>query len=167
MPQHVKANLKPRDVQDALVCALIGLFLVLVLTVGPGFAVYALTSSIGAGVIAGLAFYALYLAHVVKELELSDRGVRFVRRLGYPREIAWAELERVEIVSPSEVIIWGWFLPPFPAREMSPSFSMHGHVAFRWAGRTTYFPCEHPDAFVEMARTRMRADETFYEHLDI
>lgn len=144
---RVKANLKPRNTADAIVCSITAVLLIGLLTAVPGFLVWAFTSSIPLGVVAGIAFYVFFLRHVVTELEVSDSGIRFVRRLGTPRELAWAELDSVEEVAPLEVMLWGWFLPPFPAREMSPSFSMYGHVAFRWKGRTVYFPPRGPGSF--------------------
>lgn len=146
--EEVEPNIAPRGVLDFAVCSSCAVLQFFVLCWIPGMLTYWIASSLFAAVGVGVACLVVFSAHVVTRLDLSDAGIHFVRKFGGPRLIKWDELEGVSVVPPSEIILWGWLLPPFPAREMSPSFSMHGHVAFRWHGRTVYFPPKDPGGFV-------------------
>lgn len=150
----LKANLAPRDAADALTSIALGVVLVAVIAGLPSVVVWFATDSVRATLAVGFTCALILHMQCVTALEVSDSGLRFIRLLGSPKLIPWSELSSVRAVDPVEVVVWGWCLPPFPAREMSLSFSMHGYFAIRWRNRTAYFPPANREQFVELVVRR-------------
>ena len=143
----------PRDLTDALVALVVGIFQTLVLFVLPGAIGFWLSDSMVLAVFASMLAYLIYACFLVSHLELSPRGIEFSRLLGTPKFLPWSSITAVEEVSRSEVVRRGWLWPLFPAREMTPSLSSLGHYAIRFGKDCVYFPPRDPVAFMEAVRS--------------
>lgn len=151
-PLTLKARVLPRGLIDALVSGMIGVVQVFVLFVMPAFLVAFATGSAVAALLAFLAIYAVWLLFTVRHLHCDGQALVFVRALGTPKRIPWAELDSVEEVGRRELVLRGWLWPPFPCREMTPSLTSIGHYRVRWSGGDAYFPPKDVEEFLEAIR---------------
>lgn len=143
----IEPRLLPRGPFDAAVGLAIGvlhLFAVIVVALVPTYAVKILTQNSLAVVLAFLVTFIVaslfpYL-FVVWRLRCDEEGLEFVRVLGRPRKIPWANVESIEEASEAEVVLRGWLWPRFPPREMTQSITSVGHYRIRWQGGAAYFP---------------------------
>ena len=131
----------------SLVVLVIQFFVVSIL---PGYLIYFLTGnsylSWGTGLIMLLAF----AGQGVSALEVSEEGIRVSRLYGSPKFLPWSEVSQVEEVGRTEVVVFGWLWPPFPAREMTPSSSSVGHFRIRYRNGYFFYPPANPVHFMEV-----------------
>ena len=126
----IPARLLPRDAADFMIGSAVGLLQCVVLVLVPAFLGWSATGSVWAAVATGLGLYLLFLAHTVKSLDVGVDGVHFNRWLGRPKLIPWSEFRSAGIATRRELVLRGWLWPPFPAREMTPSYTSLGHCRF-------------------------------------
>lgn len=91
--------------------------------------------------------FVLFLSFSVFSLTISEEGIRLKRFMGHPKLISWSEFKGISRATPKEVIIFGWLWPIFPAREMSPSVGVSGHVKIHYNNKYCFFPPESIEAF--------------------
>ena len=143
IPPHVP----PRDAADFFISTGVGCAQILVLMLLPAIVAGLLTRSILVGLFTFPAMYVLWFLFSVMRLEVSPDGIRFVRVLGTPKFLAWKDISSITPASRKELIVYGWLWPPFPAREMTFSYSSSGHYAIRHGKRVTYYPPADPARF--------------------
>jgi hypothetical protein len=143
----IAPRIQPRDLSDGLLSAAIGLFQTAVLFGIPAAAAYLLTRS---GIVAFAAFcaaYGLFLSFAVVRISISSEGIRFHRRFGTPKFLAWSRITSVAVAPRSELIVRGWLWPLFPAREMTACLSSLQHYRITWDGGFCYYPPADPSLF--------------------
>lgn len=113
-----KPRLAPNGLADLLGTSLIGAAMIGVLFILPSILVGTLLDP-RAGLLTFAALYAVWLLFTVRRLDVDADGIHFVRVLGEPRLIRWADIETVDEVGPAEVILRAFMVPPFPPREMT------------------------------------------------
>jgi hypothetical protein len=145
----VRPRVSPRSVGDLLICVPVGVLQAALLFFLPAGLVWYLTDSFDMAALAYLALGLNWLAWSVTKLELSPKGVRFVRWFGSPKFIAWEDIRAIEPSSPKELILQGWLWPLFPAREMTFSLTAQGHYCFRYIDGYAYFPPVDEAAFLQ------------------
>ena len=155
-----KPRILPNSVFDFFAGILISSILTSVTIFLPAIVVALLAKSILAGFVTFSAVYGLWLLFTVKRLELDHDGIHFIRVLGGPKTIRWADIESIDDVTPAEVVLRAWMIPPFPPREMTVSCSMSGHVRIRFRTdergkdlEDTYFPPRELDEFRSLVET--------------
>lgn len=151
----VKPHSGPRDLADILVGVLVAIPTLGVLYGIPAAIVVALGGSWTLALVAaalGAALFTLFISPLftVRSLTVSATGVRFDRVLGRPRMLRWEQIRRIRPAKRVEVVLWGWLLPPFPAREATRSTSSIGHVCIEWGRRYRYFPPHDPRMFEQV-----------------
>lgn len=103
-----------------------------------------------------MAFYGLIVVAngvTVHWLRLDAEGITFGRRWGGPKHLPWAEVRRIRPAPPREVIVRGWLLPPFPAREGTRAMTAEGHYAIEYgSGKVTYYPPVEEHRFLAAVR---------------
>lgn len=137
----------PRNRMDALLSFGIALLQLFALFVFPALVCFWLTHSGLAALAIVFVFLIVFRLFVVDSVTVTPGGLRFARRLGNPTFLAWSAIVSVEEAPRAELIVRGWLWPLFPAREMTPSFTSHGHYRVVYAGGCVYFPPDEPLAF--------------------
>ena len=148
----LKARVLPRGVSDAAVTGAVGFVQMFVLFFVPACVVGTVARSLEAGLFTCLIIYVFWLLFTVRHLRCDEQALEFVRTLGMPKRIPWAELGSVEEVPRAELVLRGWLWPPFPAREMTPSLTSIGHYRISWREGDAYFPPRDVQAFLEAIR---------------
>ena len=159
----IKPHFWPRDSEDALISAGIGILQLSVLYLLPslviGIGAGVVTQSCGLGVIAGVStygsIYAIWLSLTVWSAAADPTGLHFRRLFGKPKALAWAQITSVTPASRRELIVHGWLWPPFPAREMTPSLTSLGHYRISWATGFCYYPPADPVQFDALVRAHV------------
>lgn len=141
----LKPHSGPRDLADVLVGVLVAIPTLGVLYGVPALAVVAIGGSWTLALVAaalGAACFTLFISplFMIRSLKVSAEGLRFERALGRPKFLAWAQITSIRHARRSEVVLWGWLLPPFPAREATRSTSSIGHMRIEWARHYRFFP---------------------------
>jgi energy-coupling factor transporter transmembrane protein EcfT len=96
--------------------------------------------------VAFLVLYFVWITFSVWSLQLSEKGVEFVRLFGKPK----FEITDISEVSRKEVITKGWLWPLFPCREMTACLSALRHFRIRWGENYCYFPPSDADNFLKL-----------------
>jgi len=151
----LKPHSGPRDLADVLVGVLVAIPTLGVLYGIPAAIVIALGGSWTLALVAaalGAALFTLFISPLftVRSLTVSASGIRFDRVFGRPRLLHWDQIRRIRPAKRVEVVLWGWLLPPFPAREATRSTSSIGHLCIEWGRRYRYFPPQDPRMFEEV-----------------
>lgn len=141
MDEHVTipARILPRDAADLMISTGVNL-LQSVLFLVPAFLVSRATASTPMAIATALGLYLLFAAHRVRSLDVGIDGIRFNRWLGRPKLIPWDQFRSAGIATRRELVLRGWLWPPFPAREMTPSYTSLGHCRFDYTGGYCYYP---------------------------
>jgi len=154
---RIYARLLPRDALDLLIGAGLAVWLLAVLLLLPVALVVALLLlgmlrpvAHGAGAIMLFALLPIAISTTVFRLEIHREGLRFVRLVGGPRFLAWADITDVSLVPRGELVLKGWLWPPWPPREASASLTALGHYRIRYGNKVRYFPPRDPAAFVSL-----------------
>jgi hypothetical protein len=153
--QTVQPRILPRRLSDAALGLAIGLvqfFVFLVLMLIPTLAVGILTQN---AIAAALTFMALFvftsiliLLFTVRHLRCDAEGLEFVRVLGTPKKLSWADVISIEEAPQAEVVLHGWLWPGIPPREATSSLTSLGHYRISWQGGTAYFPPNNVQQFL-------------------
>jgi hypothetical protein len=148
----LKPHSGPRDLADVLVGLLVAVPTLGVLYGIPAAIVVAIGGSWTLALVAaalGAALFTLFVSPLftVRSLRISAEGLRFERVLGRPKFLPWSKVTRIRAARRVEVVLWGWLLPPFPAREATRSTSSLGHMRIEYARR--FFPPHDPRLFEE------------------
>ena len=93
----------------------------------------------------------------VRKLTLDQDGIQVHRLLGGPRFLHWEQVRRIVPASREEVLLWGYLLPPLPAKATMNTISYLGHYRIDWEGGMFYFPPREADEF-ERAVRRWRSE---------
>lgn len=150
----LKPHSGPRDLTDVLVGLLValptlgvlyGIPAAIVVSVGGSWTLALVAAALGA------ALFTLFISPLftIRGLKISADGLRFDRVLGRPKFLAWSQIHRIRPATRREVVLWGWLLPPFPAREATRSTSSIGHMRIEWGRRYRFFPPNDPRLFEE------------------
>lgn len=147
-PISIRPRFRPRNAGDALLSVVVIVpYQLTVLFILPSLVAYLLTRSIPAAVGAPTVIYVVFLAFTVTNLTISAEGLRFHRRLGFPKLLPWADITSIELASQRELVLKGWLWPLLPAREMTPSLSSIGHYRISWVGGFCYYPPRDAEQF--------------------
>jgi len=146
----------PRDSTDTAISATIGLALTMFTAGCPGAMVAYATGSVILGILTVLAIVMLFGFYAVTDLAVDDKGLHFVRQFGPPTFIPWSEITAIEPAPRSEVIVFGWIFPPFPAREPTPTMTSLGHYRISCGKECMYYPPEDPEAFMAAVGRHLR-----------
>ena len=130
----------------SLAPALVALVQFFVLITLPYFALFQFTKSEFVFVVLISTIGLTFLSFSVFSVSVSEEGIRLKRLLGSPKLITWQDFKGISRASPREVIIYGWLWPLFPAREMSLSMNVSGHVRIFYRDKYLFFP---PESFEE------------------
>ena len=164
---RVQPRILPRDVLDVVIGLPIGLVHVAICAAGPVALVTLSFLGLGwttehallAGALAFIALAVVALGFTVRRLEIDSQGIRFVRILGSPKFLEWAQIDEIAPASRSEVVIHGWLWPIFPPNEATATLTALGHFRIRFGSETRYFPPANPDEFVQFVDQFRRAAE--------
>ena len=118
----------------------------------PAVVVGIVSHSILLGLLTFFSIYGSILSVMIWSVRVSEAGIRFVRLLGYPRFLSWDQMEKIEPVDRTEVILRGWLEPRFPPREITYSSSTRNHFIVAWSGNWLYFPPRNVRLFREFIR---------------
>jgi hypothetical protein len=152
----IAPRIQPRGFSDGFLSAIVGLFQAAVLFGLPALAAYLITHS---GIVAFAAFcaaYCLFLSFTVVRISISSLGIRFHRRFGSPRFLAWERITSVAVAPRRELISRGWLWPLFPAREMTACLSSLQHYRITWDGGTCYYPPADPNLFEQYVSANLK-----------
>ena len=153
---QVGPRIRPRDITDFLIVAFVAFPVLIGALFGlPAMVVFLFTGSTGAALLVAAAFYVMFCLFSVSRITLSPEGIRFHRLLGSPRFLAWDRIVSVSEAPRWQLIVRGWLWPPFPAREMTPSFSSVGHYRIQWDSGYCFFPPDQPSDFEHYVRSRL------------
>jgi hypothetical protein len=159
--ESFKPRILPHDFIDILIGVVIGTMLIVVSFVIPSVLAIWLSGNVVVGVATFLGIYCVWLLFWVRKLELSERGIRFVRVLGWPALVPWSDVESISLAPRLEVVLRGWIWPLFPPREMTASLTALGHYRIRFTAGTAYFPPANVEPF-EIAIRRFCEREEAY-----
>ena len=138
-PQSFGPRILPQDSRD-LVVTLAAAALATLVFIVPAVAAGFLTHSSAVGEYVLLGTVVVFLSFSVEKVSIDQAGVRFHRLFGAPKFLAWERIVSVEVAPRNELILHGWFWPPFPAREMTACLSSLGHYRITWDDGYCYFP---------------------------
>ena len=138
------------NLQDVLLTSLSATVQLIVLFGMPAYLVYFLTNNESIVWNVFIISYLVFISFSVFSLSISEEGIKFNRLFGTPKFLSWKEITEIELTQPKELILQGWFWPPFPAREMTFSLSNRGHYKISYNGGYCYFPPKNPEAFLAL-----------------
>lgn len=150
--QKISPKMYPDNSQDLLVALLVGIFQIAILFGLPGFIVYWLSGSTVLAWAIMISLYVLFLSFSVFSLSLDDKGIKFHRLFGIPKNLTWDEIVKIEHVSPRELVVKGWLWPLFPAKEMTACFSTRGHFKITYQGGFCFYPPKDVETFTALIR---------------
>jgi hypothetical protein len=113
----------------------------------PALVVFIITNSSMAALLAAVIVCIVFALFTVSHLTLSSDGIRFHRVLGTPKFLPWNRVVSITQAPRWELILRGWFWPPFPAKEMTTSLASVGHYRIQWDNGFCYFPPQSPNVF--------------------
>jgi hypothetical protein len=122
----------------------------------PAFVAFLFTDSSLVALLVIVAVFITFTLFTVSHLTLSSDGIRFHRVLGAPKFLPWSRVVSVKQASRWELILRGWFWPPFPAKEMTTSLSSVGHYKIQWDSGFCYFPPAYPSTFEQYVQQRIQ-----------
>jgi hypothetical protein len=145
-PTRVAAQHWPRDMVDWLLCAALTPAYAALFVILPGLAGYWGMRLAGVperwwmlSALALALFVVILVALLhVERLEVDPEGLRFVRRIGYPRRLRWSEIIEIVPVGRCEVLLRGWL--SWPPEEPTTCMSSVGHYRIRFVGGVVYYP---------------------------
>ncbi|MCL2298488.1 MAG: hypothetical protein FWC38_00150 [Proteobacteria bacterium] len=155
----VKPRILPRSLRDASLS--LGVFVIqfTILLILPALFL-AVFVSLLSGALCVIAIYLLFLLFTVKEIRVTNEGLHFIRLAGSPRRIRWSEVSSITKVTSREIILRGWLWPPFPAREMTLSFTAEGHYRIAFNGKYIYYPPADTQQFEALLSAHLRYGKT-------
>ena len=130
--------------------AVVGIFAALIFLFLSAF----LFNTIIYALILSLVFLAVVISVTVRHIEVSGKGIRFVRLLGSPRFLTWAEIQSIKPVGRREILVKGWL--SFPPREATASMTSKGHYKFQWKDGYCYYPPRDIAEFHEIVVDKLK-----------
>jgi hypothetical protein len=155
---RVRPRILPHGVIDLFTVVLVSPILLGIVFGIPAFVSWLLTDSTLATALVVAGMFVAFLLFTVWHLELSSEGIRFHRILGTPKFLPWNRVVSVSQAPRWELILRGWFWPPFPAREMTTSLTSVGHYRIQWDSDFCYFPPANPSAFECFVERRLQTE---------
>jgi ABC-type multidrug transport system fused ATPase/permease subunit len=153
---RVSPRVRSHDLLDfCIVTFIVSPLLLGVVFVVPALAVLFLTNSSLAALLAIAAVWIAFALFTVSRLTLSSDGIRFHRILGSPKFLPWSRIVSITRAPRWELILRGWFWPPFPAKEMTTSFASVGHYRIQWDSGYCYFPPQFPSVFEQYVQENL------------
>ena len=151
--KKVKPRILPRSILDLVIVVIAMFFQILIYFVIPMSIVGYITQNILFSLAVFLIIWGYFIFGGVRYLIIDEEGIIFKRVLGSPKSIPWKNLELVEVSSPINTVLFGWFWPLIPPREMTYSSSSYGHVIFTYnEGKQVFFPPKNTEEFLEVVK---------------
>jgi len=145
---RISPRVRPHGLLDFCIVAFIVSPLLLAILFGiPAIAVFIITNSSVAALLAAVLVWIVFALFTVSHLTLSPEGIRFHRVLVSPKFLPWNRIISITQAPRLELILRGWFWPPFPAKEMTTSLASVGHYKIQWDDGFCYFPPNLPNVF--------------------
>jgi hypothetical protein len=158
---RVSPRVRSHDLLDFCIVVFIVSPLLLGVVFGvPVLAVLFFTNSSFAVLLAVAAVLIALTLFTVSHLTLSSDGIRFHRLLGSPKFLPWNRIVSITQAPRWELILRGWFWPPFPAKEMTTSLASVGHYRIQWDSGYCYFPPQFPNIFEQYVQENLGCQKT-------
>ncbi len=91
---------------------------------------------------------------LVRRLELTPRGIRFVRAAGPPTFVRWDDITGIRPATAREVLLNDWL---WPFRLQAFTATLSGHYRIDWGQHSCYYPPVEEGTFVETCRKHVMA----------